>query len=141
MADAELPPAGAAAPAKKSDLKVRVASAVVMLAIAGGALWLGGVALDLFILAVAFGVFVEFVMLASKASQVPFQMAISVIGGAFYIGWAALALVVMPEPLLIGVMGLVICTDSGAYFTGRALGGPKIAPAISPSKTWSPATR
>ncbi len=24
-----------------------------------------------------------------------------------------------------------------AYFTGRAIGGPKLAPAISPNKTWS----
>lgn len=137
MADADAPVAGAAAPAKKSDLKVRVASAAVMLAIAGAALWMGGYVLDLFVLAIAFGVFIEFVLLVSKASQSFVQMAISVIGGAFYIGWAALALVVIPEPLLIGVMGLVICTDTGAYFTGRSLGGPKIAPRISPSKTWS----
>jgi phosphatidate cytidylyltransferase len=27
--------------------------------------------------------------------------------------------------------------DTGAYFTGKALGGPKIYPAISPNKTWS----
>lgn len=27
--------------------------------------------------------------------------------------------------------------DTGAYFTGRALGGPKIYPAVSPKKTWS----
>ena len=28
-------------------------------------------------------------------------------------------------------------TDTGAYFAGRAIGGPKIAPRISPSKTWA----
>lgn len=28
-------------------------------------------------------------------------------------------------------------TDVGAYFAGRALGGPKLWPAISPRKTWS----
>lgn len=28
-------------------------------------------------------------------------------------------------------------TDIGAYFTGRALGGPKLAPRLSPNKTWS----
>jgi len=28
-------------------------------------------------------------------------------------------------------------TDVGAYFCGRALGGPKLAPGLSPGKTWS----
>jgi phosphatidate cytidylyltransferase len=28
-------------------------------------------------------------------------------------------------------------TDSFAYFAGRSIGGPKLAPRISPSKTWS----
>ncbi|WP_054107463.1 phosphatidate cytidylyltransferase [Novosphingobium sp. AAP83] len=122
---------------QKSDLKVRVASAVVMLAIAGTAFWFGGMAFDLLIAAVAFGVFVEYVMLASKIATTPAALVPMVIGGAIYIGWAGLALVVMPEPLVLVVLGLVICTDTGAYFTGRSLGGPKIAPAISPSKTWS----
>src|SRR3546814_13944647 len=32
-----------------------------------------------------------------------------------------------------------VCSSdlTGAYFSGRAIGGPKIAPAISPSKTWA----
>lgn len=32
---------------------------------------------------------------------------------------------------------VIAAGDSGAYFVGRWLGGPKLAPAISPSKTWS----
>jgi len=32
---------------------------------------------------------------------------------------------------------VVWTTDSAAYFSGRALGGPKLAPKISPNKTWS----
>jgi phosphatidate cytidylyltransferase len=38
---------------------------------------------------------------------------------------------------LLTVLAAVIAVDVGAYFTGRTFGGPKIAPAISPSKTWS----
>jgi phosphatidate cytidylyltransferase len=37
----------------------------------------------------------------------------------------------------IWVVASVMATDVGAYFTGRALGGPKLAPRISPNKTWS----
>lgn len=35
---------------------------------------------------------------------------------------------------------LLLCvwaTDIGAYFTGKTIGGPKMAPSISPNKTWS----
>lgn len=37
--------------------------------------------------------------------------------------------------LLIWVFLVVWATDIGAYFTGRAIGGPKLAPSISPNKT------
>jgi phosphatidate cytidylyltransferase len=43
----------------------------------------------------------------------------------------------------LGILGLlwmfavVWATDIAAYFTGRAFGGPKLCPPISPKKTWS----
>lgn len=43
------------------------------------------------------------------------------------------------DGILVGVyLGTVVwMTDSAAFFTGRQIGGEKLAPEISPSKTWS----
>lgn len=38
---------------------------------------------------------------------------------------------------LLFLFAVVWATDIFAYFVGRALGGPKLAPSISPGKTWS----
>jgi phosphatidate cytidylyltransferase len=42
-----------------------------------------------------------------------------------------------PLVVLVGFILPVIAVDVGAYFAGRAIGGPKIAPRISPAKTWA----
>ncbi|HVJ02856.1 MAG TPA: phosphatidate cytidylyltransferase [Sphingomonas sp.] len=62
-------------------------------------------------------------------------------GGALYIGLPVLALVLLREQFglltTVWAMALVWACDTGAYFAGRAIGGPKLAPAISPNKTWA----
>ena len=35
------------------------------------------------------------------------------------------------------IVALVIAADTGAYVAGRSIGGPKLAPRISPNKTWA----
>jgi phosphatidate cytidylyltransferase len=51
--------------------------------------------------------------------------------------WAAMAGLHDRNPwLLFASMALVWVADIAAYFTGRALGRTKLAPTISPGKTW-----
>ena len=38
---------------------------------------------------------------------------------------------------VVVVFAVVWGTDSGAFFAGRAIGGPKLWPAVSPKKTWA----
>lgn len=62
--------------------------------------------------------------------------------GIFYVGLPVLALLLLREHvegfrLTLWTMAVVWACDSGAYFAGRAIGGPKLAPAISPNKTWA----
>lgn len=37
----------------------------------------------------------------------------------------------------IWIVALVVAADTGAYVAGRSIGGPKLAPRISPNKTWA----
>jgi phosphatidate cytidylyltransferase len=39
--------------------------------------------------------------------------------------------------VLFFLLVVVWCSDIGAYMAGRLIGGPRLAPAISPGKTWS----
>ena len=63
--------------------------------------------------------------------------------GLFYIGLVGFSLVLLRGEDHAGLLNtlflvlIVWASDTGAYMAGRALGGPKLAPAISPGKTWS----
>lgn len=69
--------------------------------------------------------------------------ALPIAAGALYIGVPALSLLWLyarPEigpALVIWLICVVIATDIAAYFVGRAVKGPKLAPRVSPGKTWS----
>ncbi len=50
--------------------------------------------------------------------------------------WLAFARLQDHPAQLVLLLGVVWIADSAAYFTGRAYGTTKLAPAISPGKTW-----
>ena len=122
---------------RTSDLPVRLASAAVMLLLAGGAVALGGMWLQAFVLLVALVAFGEFALLVFRATPNVAWRGSGIVFGLFYFGFAARVLIMLDSYFLVAAVGAVIFTDTGAYFTGRAIGGPKIAPSISPSKTWA----
>lgn len=69
----------------------------------------------------------------------PLWVGVAVVGTVF----PALALVWMRSHNDFGlltvlyVIASVVATDIGAYAAGRTIGGPKLMPKVSPSKTWS----
>jgi phosphatidate cytidylyltransferase len=66
----------------------------------------------------------------------------SVALGVGYVGFGWASLLVLREGagglgLILFVMLVVWGNDIGAYLAGRLIGGPRMAPALSPGKTWS----
>ena len=63
--------------------------------------------------------------------------------GILYAGFSGLALAALRDDTTLGLIAMAFvfavfwATDIFAYFCGRALGGRKLAPRISPGKTWS----
>jgi phosphatidate cytidylyltransferase len=168
-----------------SELKTRVVSAIVMIALALATAYWGGWPFALFWLAAGIAMMVEWTDMVGTEPRRPVQavygigllaltllflldgsftastvtaLIAMVVGALLTQGskeklWSAAAfaygaVIVLVPPLVraypeIGLLGLiwmfavVWATDIAAYFTGRALGGPKLWPAVSPKKTWS----
>ena len=120
-----------------SELLVRSIAAIVMAAVALTAAYLGGYMFAILVAIAAGAMFVEWRRLTDNWGVG------WVIAGFVYALLPALALLWLRDrapqglELLYWVFIVTWSTDIGAYFAGRAIGGPKLAPSISPNKTWA----
>jgi len=84
---------------------------------------------------VAFGGFAVIALVLGLMSR-----RLAVIGGILYVAiptFSMLSLSWVWGVLVFWVFVVTWATDILAYFAGRAIGGPKLAPRISPNKTWA----
>ena len=114
---------------------LRIVSAAVLGPIAIAAAYFGGWSFAVFWAAAAAAVLWEWTKLVTGL--------IWTMAGIGYAGIMLLAPLLLRTDNTYGFLALVLLfaivwtTDILGYFAGRAIGGPKLLPAISPKKTWS----
>ena len=129
--------ASAAKPSSRNGgLLARVLSALVLAPLALAAIWFGFPWIDLLAALAAPLMAMEWIRLTRGRP-------VSRVLGLVYVLGAVVALLwlrhqpVLGRETVIWLMACVWATDIGGFFVGRAVGGAKLAPSISPGKTWS----
>jgi phosphatidate cytidylyltransferase len=123
-----------------SELAKRSVSGIILAAALLGILWIGGWAFAALLIIASLILAREFVMLIWKGWPSTLARIVWAVFGLGYIALALWGLWFAREQGFFAALLLFLAvwaTDIGAYAFGRTFGGPKIAPRISPSKTWA----
>lgn len=138
-----IPKPAAEGASARSNLTMRVFSSLVLAPLALVGAYLGGLFFVVFWVVAASIVLWEWVRLAMQAKLRGFALVDWLAAGIAYAAILLFApLILRRDPALgfaaiLFLFAVVWATDIAAYFAGRALGGPKLWPAVSPKKTWS----
>lgn len=129
----------------RSNLALRVISSALLAPLTILVAWFGGLAFVAFWTIAASIVLWEWTGLTKgpRAPRTLGAFAGWMVAGLVYAGVLLLAPILLRGdpalgfPALLFLFAIVWVTDIAAYFAGRAIGGPKLWPAVSPKKTWS----
>lgn len=127
---------------KKHNLPTRLLSAGVLIPLSLGLLYMGPPTSLIFGGLVSLCLFIEWGFLCVKNPFPLWKKFFFVLFGTLYLSIATYWLIpylMFAEgwKFLFWLLFLVWSTDTASYVGGRLLGGPKLAPAISPNKTWA----
>lgn len=129
------PPVAHVPSAQSGDLRARVFSSVILAPLALLCLWAGDWPWIALLSLTAVGLIAEWLLLCRRRPGVSLAAA-----GVGYILMAVAALAWLRADgwgNVLFVLLIVWATDIGAYMVGRRVGGARLAPRISPGKTWS----
>jgi phosphatidate cytidylyltransferase len=121
---------------KDENLKKRVISSIIMLPLAIYAIYFSKGMFVLAAVAIAVLMVYEWIDMSQRMIDQRKWRSIGIIYITIPI-YAVINLRLLDSDIVFWMFLLIWTTDIGAYFTGRILGGPKLAASISPGKTWS----